>query len=107
MNLELSAIANHNFEVLGANNIECLPGDSLDVLTLTERKWDWMYIDPSRRNDAKGKVFMLKDCLPNVPELLDTYFNYTDNIMVKPLPCSIFRPGCANCIPLRPYTLWR
>lgn len=86
MNLELSAIANHNFEVLGADNIECLPGDSLDVLTLTERKWDWMYIDPSRRNDAKGKVFMLKDCLPNVPELLDTYFKYTDNIMVKTAP---------------------
>jgi hypothetical protein len=86
MNLGLSAIANHNFEVLGANNIECLPGDSLDVLTLTNRKWDWMYIDPSRRNNAKGKVFMLKDCLPNVPELLDTYFNYTENIMIKTAP---------------------
>lgn len=86
LNLELSAIANHNFEVLGAGNIECLPGDSLDILTLTNRKWDWMYIDPSRRNDAKGKVFMLKDCLPNVPELLDTYFNYTDNVMVKTAP---------------------
>ena len=86
MNLELSAIAKHNFEVLGAGNIECLPGDSLDVLKLTDRKWDWMYIDPSRRNDAKGKVFMLKDCLPNVPALLDTYFNYTENILIKTAP---------------------
>ncbi|KOS05021.1 SAM-dependent methyltransferase [Flavobacterium akiainvivens] len=86
MNVGLSAIAKHNFEVLGADNIECLPGDSLDVLTLTDRKWNWMYIDPSRRNDAKGKVFMLKDCLPNVPDLLSTYFEYTDNIMVKTAP---------------------
>lgn len=86
LNIELSAIAKHNFEVLGAHNIECLPGDSLDVLTLTERQWDWIYIDPSRRNDAKGKVFMLKDCLPDVPGLLETYFKYTGNIMVKTAP---------------------
>ncbi|WP_116788360.1 class I SAM-dependent methyltransferase [Flavobacterium psychrotrophum] len=86
LNLELSAIAKHNFEVLGADNIECLPGDSLDVLTLTERRWDWIYIDPSRRNDAKGKVFMLNDCLPNVPQLLDTYFKYTDNVLIKTAP---------------------
>jgi THUMP domain-like len=86
MNLELSAIAKHNFNILGAHNIECLPGNSLDILTLTTRTWDWMYIDPSRRNDAKGKVFMLKDCLPNVPELLNTYFTYTENVMVKTAP---------------------
>lgn len=86
INLELSAIAKHNFEVLGADNIECLPGDSLDILQLTNRKWDWMYIDPSRRNEAKGKVFMLKDCLPDVPALLDTYFNYTENILIKTAP---------------------
>lgn len=86
LNLELSAIAKHNFQVLGANNIECLPGDSLEVLTLLDRQYDWVYIDPARRSDAKGKVFMLKDCLPNVPELLDTYFNYTNNILIKTAP---------------------
>jgi hypothetical protein len=85
-NLELSAIAGHNFEVLGAKNIQCLPGDSYDILTLLDRKWDWIYIDPSRRNDAKGKVFMLADCLPNVPEQLDTYFKYTNNVLVKTAP---------------------
>jgi hypothetical protein len=86
LNLELSAIAKHNFQVLGAHNIECLPGDSLETLTLLERKYDWIYIDPARRNDAKGKVFMLKDCLPNVPEHLDTYFKYADNILIKTAP---------------------
>ncbi|RZL45026.1 MAG: class I SAM-dependent methyltransferase, partial [Pedobacter sp.] len=43
-------------------------------------------IDPSRRSDAKGKVFMLKDCLPNVPELLDTYFSFSDKILIKTAP---------------------
>lgn len=86
MNLELSAIAAHNFEVLGADNINAMPGDSTDTLRMMNRQWDWMYIDPSRRNDAKGKVFMLKDCLPDVPYLLDFYFRYTKNIVVKTAP---------------------
>jgi hypothetical protein len=29
---------------------------------------------------------MLKDCLPNVPELLDFYFLYSENILVKTAP---------------------
>jgi hypothetical protein len=86
LNLELSAIAAHNFKTLGADNIECLPGDSLDMLKLLDRQWNWLYIDPSRRSDAKGKVFMLKDCLPDVPSLLETYFSYTDNILIKTAP---------------------
>jgi hypothetical protein len=86
LNAELSAIAAHNFKVLGADNIECIPGDSHETLQRLNREWNWIYIDPARRNDAKGKVFMLKDCLPDVPELLDTYFKYTDNILIKTAP---------------------
>jgi hypothetical protein len=86
LNLELSAIAKHNFDVLGAQNIRCIPGDSYEALTTLNEQWDWLYIDPSRRNDAKGKVFMLADCLPNVPELLNFYFGFTKNIMIKTAP---------------------
>lgn len=86
LNLELSAIVAHNFKTLDADTIECVPGDSLETLKILDRQWDWMYIDPSRRSDVKGKVFLLKDCLPNVPELLNTYFKYTNNILVKTAP---------------------
>lgn len=95
-NLELSAIAKHNFSVLGAHNIECLPGDSMDVLRLLNRQWDWIYIDPSRRSDAKGKVFMLKDCLPNVPEQLDNYFRYSSNILLKTAPLLDLKAGLSE-----------
>ena len=74
MNYELSDSVNHNFQQLKAQNIKCFAGDSLEILKNLNRKFDWIYIDPSRRSDAKGKVFMLKDCLPNVPELLENYF---------------------------------
>jgi len=86
INSELSEIVRHNFEQLKANNITCHAGDSSSTLATLNKKWDWIYIDPSRRNDAKGKVFMLKDCLPNVPENLDCYFNSTDSILVKTAP---------------------
>jgi hypothetical protein len=86
LNPELSAIARHNFKVLGADTIECVPGDSLDRLIGMDKQWDWIYIDPSRRSDIKGKVFLLKDCLPNVPDLLHTYFGYSNNILIKTAP---------------------
>lgn len=86
INPELSQIVNHNFLQLKALNIECFSGDSFDILNDLKRKFDWIYIDPSRRNEAKGKVFMLKDCLPNVPDNLDFYFDFAPNIMVKTAP---------------------
>ena len=86
INPELSQIVKHNFEQLNVKNISCLSGDSLEILTQSNAKYDWIYIDPSRRNDAKGKVFMLKDCLPNVPEHLDLFFEYSDRILIKTAP---------------------
>ncbi|WP_417356254.1 THUMP-like domain-containing protein [Flavobacterium sp.] len=86
MNEQLSQIVAHNISNMGVNNIQCYTGDSLDTLTQLKQQWDWIYIDPSRRSDVKGKVFMLKDCLPNVPELLDTYFKYSNNILIKTAP---------------------
>lgn len=96
LNVELSAIAKHNFKLLGADNIECVPGDSFDTLHVLDSKYDWIYIDPARRNDAKGKVFILKDCLPNVPQYLDTYFKYAHRILVKTAPILDISAGLAE-----------
>lgn len=86
INSELSGIVSHNCNQLGVVNMECVAGDSLVTLKSLDTKWDWIYIDPSRRNDAKGKVFMLKDCLPNVPENLEFYFEKSDAILIKTAP---------------------
>lgn len=83
---ELSNNVKHNFEVLEIQNIQCELGDSYIYLNKKQTKLDWIYIDPSRRNDTKGKVFMLKDCLPNVPKLLSFYFTKTDKILIKTAP---------------------
>lgn len=85
-NIELSEIVKHNYETLHVENIECLAQNSTDVLTDSKTNFDWIYIDPSRRSDIKGKVFLLKDCLPNVPATLDLYFSKSNNILIKTAP---------------------
>ncbi|WKL44412.1 class I SAM-dependent methyltransferase [Flavobacterium sp. ZE23DGlu08] len=86
INPELSNLVKHNFEQLDVSNITCYAGDSLATLFSLNSKWDWIYIDPSRRNDTKGKVFMLKDCLPNVPENIDFYFTHSNAVLIKTAP---------------------
>lgn len=93
INNELSNIVKHNFKVLNCTNIECFSGDSLEIVTKLEHQWDWIYIDPSRRNDVKGKVFMLKDCLPNVPVNLAFYFKHSTKILIKTAPILDIRSG--------------
>jgi len=86
INPELSAITSHNFQQLKSLNIECKTGDSQEILISSDVTWDWIYIDPSRRSESKGKVFMLKDCLPNVPENIDLYFSKSKSILIKTAP---------------------
>lgn len=83
INAALSEIVAHNLQQLKTKNITCIKGNSFEILKNLNQKFDWIFIDPSRRNEAKGKVFMLQDCLPNIPELLDFYFEFTNNIMIK------------------------
>ncbi|GEC79973.1 THUMP-like domain-containing protein [Flavobacterium aquatile] len=86
INADLSKIVAHNMEQLSVSNVICIEGDSRETLLNLNRKFDWIYVDPSRRNDLKGKVFMLKDCLPNVPDEQEFYYNFSDNILIKTAP---------------------
>ncbi len=83
---DLSAIVEHNFKVLNADNIETISGDSISYLEKSSEKFDWIYIDPARRDDKKSKVFLLKDCTPNVVELQEFLFEKSDNILIKVAP---------------------
>ncbi|WP_298138286.1 class I SAM-dependent methyltransferase [Flavobacterium sp.] len=93
INVELSEIVLHNFDQLKSQNIKCISGDSSEILKQLNQKYTWIYIDPSRRNDTKGKVFMLKDCLPNVPDLQDFYFKFSNNILIKTAPILDLKAG--------------
>ena len=85
INDELSQIVAHNAAVLQVNNITFLSGDGIEYLKHTEETFDTIYIDPARRSDA-GKVFMLKDCTPNVVEHLDLLLNKGTRVIIKTSP---------------------
>ena len=85
MNKELSTIASHNFGMLNTKNVKSLCGDGIQILDDYD-SIDYIYIDPSRRHESKGKVFFLEDCLPNVPEHLDFLLSKSTNILIKTSP---------------------
>ncbi|NAS30129.1 class I SAM-dependent methyltransferase [Flavobacteriaceae bacterium R38] len=86
INKNLSEIAAYNSQVFDVQNIDFVPENGVDFLKKSDSDYDWIYVDPSRRNDIKGKVFMLNDCLPNIPENLSDLFRYSNNIMIKTSP---------------------
>jgi hypothetical protein len=83
---ELSKIVSHNNKQFNKKNITSYIGNGLEYLKNCTHKFDWIYADPSRRNDIKGKVFLLEDCLPNIPENLDVLFEKSSNLLLKISP---------------------
>jgi THUMP domain-containing protein/uncharacterized protein len=86
MDTDLSEIVSYNFSKLQTHNIETVAQNGLDYLGDTKEIFGWIYADPSRRDNKKGKVFLLDDCTPNIPLNLDYLFNYTDHILLKLSP---------------------
>ena len=86
MNEEVSAFAKANLATLEVSNVTCITTNAIDFLSNNAATYDVMYVDPGRRTDAKGKVFMLKDCLPNVPEHIDLLLSKCTTLWIKTAP---------------------
>ncbi|MGH1386849.1 THUMP-like domain-containing protein [Kordia sp.] len=83
---QLSEIVTHNYGVLKVDNIQTVHNDGISYLQESSQKYDCIYIDPSRRNDAKGKVFLLEDCLPDVVSHQELLYSHADTILIKTSP---------------------
>ncbi|MFI8379950.1 class I SAM-dependent methyltransferase [Leeuwenhoekiella sp. NPDC079379] len=86
LNDDLAVIAAHNYDKLNISNVEVVTLNSLEYLENSIDQYDVIYADPSRRSDSKGKVFMLKDCEPNIPEALPFLFTKSKTILIKTSP---------------------
>ena len=84
INKELSEISQHNAQVLGAD-IQFVNADGLEYLRISGQTFDTIYVDPSRRKNAR-KVFLLKDCEPDVPGNMDLFLKKADRIIIKTAP---------------------
>lgn len=86
INEELSNIVSYNFKVLGIHNISTISGDSVEYLENSTEKFDWIYVDPARRDSSKSKVFLLKDCIPNVVDLQEFLLSKSNHLLIKVAP---------------------
>lgn len=93
INQKLSEIVRHNFQQLQVQNIKTVSEDGLSYIGKAKETYDWIYVDPSRRHESKGKVFRLRDCEPNLPEHLEYLFEYSSNILIKTSPMLDFTIG--------------
>ncbi|TCD17778.1 hypothetical protein EZ456_22400 [Pedobacter psychrodurus] len=85
INTELSEIAQHNAQALHVTNIEFKAEDGIAYIQSTENHFDTIYVDPARRAE-KGKVFMLKDCTPDIVSNLNSLLEKSSRIIVKTAP---------------------
>ncbi|MFY8036457.1 MAG: THUMP-like domain-containing protein [Cyclobacteriaceae bacterium] len=84
-NEELLPIAQHNHLQLGATNISYRACSAEEMIS-TSTHWDFIYIDPSRRNEQAKKLVRLVDTQPNVVELQAALLEKTDHIFIKTSP---------------------
>ena len=89
MQPELARAAEHNFKVLGVDNVqvkcrELVPGNVAAVLDGFEP--DVIFMDPARRAEDGRKVFRLEDCQPDVLTLLPELFACAPIVLLKLSP---------------------
>jgi hypothetical protein len=84
LNNELSEISHYNSEVLG-EKINYLQVDGIEYLNSYDKTFDTIYIDPSRRVNSK-KVFLLKDCDPDIILNLELLRSRSKLLIIKTAP---------------------
>ena len=86
LNEVLANIFSYNLEQLSIENIKIIITNSVNYLTNFSNKYfDWIYIDPSRRDENRRSVD-LQFCTPNVYENMELFFQKSENVMIKAAP---------------------
>jgi precorrin-6B methylase 2 len=85
-NQELQQIAQHNFQLLGAQNITSLNTSTEELLDSITSPLDVIYLDPARRGQSQERVHLLQDCEPDVLHLLPTLLQKANQVLLKTAP---------------------
>jgi 16S rRNA G966 N2-methylase RsmD len=85
-NTELSEVVDHNFKLLGLKNIEIKNTTAEEFLSSSTGKFDFVFLDPARRNDQNKKMVGIEDCQPNLLEIKDQLLSISPAVLVKYSP---------------------
>ena len=83
---KLAGIMAYNLAQLGIANVTVHAEDALTFLKSTPHHYDWLYLDPARRDTAARKIFLLRDCEPDVVKLLPLLLHKADKVLLKTSP---------------------
>ncbi|GAB2854375.1 class I SAM-dependent methyltransferase [Hymenobacter ruber] len=82
----LAGVVRYNFSQLGIDNVTINAADAVAFLKSTPHHYDWIYLDPARRDTAARKIFLLRDCEPDVVKLLPLLLHKADKVLLKTSP---------------------
>ncbi|MBJ6108844.1 class I SAM-dependent methyltransferase [Hymenobacter sp. BT523] len=85
-NPALADVVRYNFGQLGIANVDVHAADALAFLKETDRRYDWLYLDPARRDTAARKIFLLRDCEPDVVKLMPLLLHKATKVLLKTSP---------------------
>lgn len=96
----LAEIARENFRRLGVENITVVARSAEEFLADCRERFDWIYVDPDRRDAEGRRRVRLEDCSPDVAALRETLRRVGERLCIKASPLfdvdEAFRllPGC-------------
>ena len=82
---DLAQITAYNHQQLNAGRIRHHATDSLTWLEQQKDTFDFLYVDPARRDKAGNKVVLLQDCEPNAIELIP-HISEKTSLLIKTSP---------------------
>ncbi|TGE21875.1 hypothetical protein E5K00_16560 [Hymenobacter aquaticus] len=82
----LVAVVQYNLAQLGVSNVSCHADDALSFLKSTPDTFDWIYLDPARRNSADKKIYRLQDCEPDILRILPLLLHKGRQVLLKTSP---------------------
>ncbi|WP_139925635.1 class I SAM-dependent methyltransferase [Hymenobacter sp. DG01] len=85
-NAALTEVVRFNLAQLGIGNVVCHNEDAVHFLRNTPDTFDWLYLDPARRDTAAKKIFRLQDCEPDVLRLMPLLLQKGRSVLLKTSP---------------------
>ena len=82
---KLFELAEYNFNAFGLP-VTCVNSSAENFLESNSKKFDLIYLDPSRRNNKNKRVFGIEEYQPNVIELFDVLVHLGSTVLIKASP---------------------
>lgn len=82
----LTQVVAYNFAQLNIKNVAAHAADAVSFLKEGNATFDWLFLDPARRDQRGGKTYRLADCEPDVPRLMPLLLRHAPRILLKTSP---------------------